>query len=139
MAFGPVEVAIIGFPGNKFTGKVAPAIADLVQSGTVRILDLLFVSKDVDGTIASFAVADLDGDLQPDYVGIEIHEPGALGAEDADEIADDLDPNSSVLLIAWENTWAVRLVTALREADAFLIDRIQIPAEIVDAALPHTV
>lgn len=139
MAIGPVEVAIIGFPGNKFTGKIAPALADLVDSGTIRILDLLFVSKAADGTITSFAVADLDGDLQPDFVGIEIHEPGALGAEDADEIADDLDPNTSVALIAWENAWLVGLVTALREADAFIIDRIRIPAEVVDAALPHTV
>ncbi len=139
MAIGPVEVAIIGFPGNKFTGKIAPALADLVDSGIIRILDLLFVSKAADGTIASFAVADLDGDLQPDFVGIEIHEPGALGAEDADEIADDLDPNTSVAMIAWENAWAVRLVTALREADAFLIDRIRIPAQVVDAALPHSV
>ena len=136
MALGPVEVAIIGFPGNKFTGKIVPAIVDLVEAGTIRVLDLLFVAKDLDGTILSLTLADLDGDLLPDFAGVEIHEPGALGAEDADEVADDLEPGSSVALLAWENTWAARFVDALRQADAVLIDRIHIPAEVVEAALP---
>ena len=135
MGVGPVDVAIIGFPGNKFTGKIAPALMDLVDSGTVRVLDLLFVSKDADGFITSFAAADLDAETGPSFVAIEVHAPGALGHEDAEEIADDLPPNSSAALIAWENVWAARFVDALREADAVVIDQIRIPAEIVEAVL----
>ena len=60
MAVGPVDVYIIGFPGNKFTGRIAPAIMELVDNGTIRVLDLLFVSKDADGVVTSLQAADLD-------------------------------------------------------------------------------
>ena len=55
MAVGPVDVYIIGFPGNKFTGRIAPAILDLVENGTIRVLDLLFVMKDADGVVTTLA------------------------------------------------------------------------------------
>ena len=61
MGLGPVDVVIIGFPGNKFTGQIAPAILELVENRTIRIIDLLFVSKDSDGVVTTFEIADLDG------------------------------------------------------------------------------
>jgi hypothetical protein len=60
MAVGPVDVYIIGFPGNKFTGRIAPAIMDLVENGTIRVLDLLFVTKDADGVVTTLEAADID-------------------------------------------------------------------------------
>ncbi len=135
MGVGPVDVAIIDFPGNKFTGKIAPALQELVDGGTVRVLDLLFVSKDADGVVTSFTTADLDAEAQPSYVSFEVHQPGARGPEDAEEVGDDLAPNSSVLLIAWENLWAARFVDALRQADAVVIDQIRIPADVAEAVL----
>ena len=134
MAVGPVDVYIIGFPGNKFTGRIAPAILDLVESGTIRVLDLLFVMKDADGVVTTLEAADLD-DQGAGYLSIDIAQPGALGAEDADEVSDDLPSDSSALLIAFENTWVVKVIDALQAADAVLIDSIRIPAEVVAAAL----
>jgi hypothetical protein len=135
VAHAPVDVAIIGFPGNNFSGRIAPALAELVDNGTIRILDLLFVSKSADGELTSIAIADFDGDGQADLVAIDITEPGSLSHEDAEEIAEDLEPNSSAALIAWENVWATKLVSALRDADAVLIDSVRIPAEVVEAVL----
>jgi hypothetical protein len=135
VAHAPVDVAIIGFPGNNFSGRIAPALAELVDNGTIRILDLLFVSKSADGELTSIAIADFDGDGQADLVAIDITEPGSLSHEDAEEIAEDLEPNSSAALIAWENVWATKLVSALRDADAVLIDSIRIPAEVVESVL----
>jgi hypothetical protein len=60
MAVGPVDVYIIGFPGNKFTGRIAPAILELVENGTIRVLDLLFVMKDADGVVTTLEASDLD-------------------------------------------------------------------------------
>jgi hypothetical protein len=134
MEVGPVDVYIIGFPGNKFTGRIAPAIIELVENGTIRVLDLLFVSKDADGTVTTIAAEDLDEE-GAGFLEIDITEPGSLNHEDAEEVSDDLPPNSSALLIAFENTWAAKVVTALRDADAVLIDSIRIPAEIVETAL----
>jgi hypothetical protein len=133
MAVGPVDVYIIGFPGNKFTGRIAPAIMELVESGTIRVLDLLFVMKDEAGTVTSLQAGDIDEE-GADFVSIEVTQPGALGHEDAEEVQDDLPANSSALLIAFENVWVAKVVDALHAADAVLIDSIRIPADVVEAA-----
>ena len=134
MQTGPVDVYIIGFPGNKFTGRIAPAIRELVENGTIRILDLLFVMKDADGAVMTIAIEDLDQDGAA-FAEIEITEPGSLNEEDADEVSDDLPANSSALLLAFENVWARKVVSAFEAADAVLIDSIRIPAEVVKVAL----
>jgi uncharacterized membrane protein len=134
MAVGPVDVYIIGFPGNKFSGRIAPAIMELVENGTIRVLDLLFVMKDADGTVTTLAAEDIDEEGAA-YLAIDVAEPGALGDEDAEEVSEDLPADSSALLIAFENLWAVKVVDALQAADAVLIDSIRIPAEVVAAAL----
>jgi Family of unknown function (DUF6325) len=132
MAVGPVDVYIIGFPGNKFTGRIAPAIMELVENGTIRILDLLFVMKDENGVVTTLEVSDL-GEDGAGFVGIDVTQPGALGPEDAEEVSDDLPANSAALLIAFENLWVGKVVDALRAADAVLIDQIRIPVDVVEA------
>jgi uncharacterized membrane protein len=132
MAVGPVDVYIIGFPGNKFTGRVAPAILELVENGTVRILDLLFVMKGADGEVTVLQAEDIDEDGAA-FLSIEVAQPGALGPEDAEEVGDDLPANSSALLVAFENLWAAKLVDALQAADAVVIDSVRIPADVVQA------
>jgi uncharacterized protein DUF6325 len=134
MEVGPVDVYIIGFPGNKFTGQIAPAIKALVDDGTIRILDLLFVMKDADGAVTTLAIEDMDEEGAA-FAALEITEPGSLNEEDADEVSDDLPANSSALLVAFENVWARRVAAALADADAVLIDSIRIPAEVVQAAI----
>ena len=99
------------------------------------MLDLLFVMKDAEGVTTSIDVQDLDPETGPASSGSSVLEPGALGPEDAEEVADDLAPNSSALLIAFENSWAAKFVDACRAADAVLIDQIRIPADVVEAAL----
>jgi hypothetical protein len=132
MAVGPVDVYIIGFPGNKFTGRIAPAIMELVENGTIRILDLLFIMKDADGVVTTLEATDL-GEDGAGFVGIDVTQPGALGPEDAEEVEDDLPANSAALLIAFENLWVGKVVDALRAADAVLIDQIRIPVDVVEA------
>src|SRR5688572_11206710 len=134
MAVGPVDVYIIGFPGNKFSGRIAPAIMELVENGTIRVLDLLFVMKDADGTVTTLEASDLDEE-GAGLVAISVEQPGALGPEDAEEVGDDLPSNSAALLIAFENLWAAKLVDALQAADAVVIDSIRIPVDVVTAAL----
>jgi hypothetical protein len=134
METGPVDVYMIGFPGNKFTGRIAPAIRELVDNGTIRVLDLLFVMKDAAGVVTTIAIEDLDQDGAA-FAEIDITEPGSLNEEDADEVKEDLPNNSAALLIAFENLWARKVVSALEAADAVLIDSIRIPAEVVKAAL----
>ena len=133
MEVGPVDVYIIGFPGNKFNGRVAPAILELVENGTIRILDLLFVSKDSEGVTTVIQAEDLDEE-GAGFLEIDVTQPGALNEEDAEEVSDDLPANSSALLVAFENVWARKLVDALQDADAVVIDSIRIPVDVVQAA-----
>ena len=135
MGVGPVDVLIIGFPGNKFTGRIAPTLLELVDSGTIRVIDLLFVMKDADGVVTTIEAGELDPETGPGFLGIDVAQPGALGPEDAEEVSDDLALNSSTLLIAYENAWAAKMVDALQAADAVIIDQIRIPAGVVDAVL----
>jgi uncharacterized membrane protein len=138
VSVGPVDVYIIGFPGNKFTGQIVPAILEQVDNGTIRVIDSLFVSKDVDGIVTTLQVSDLDADSGAAFAELTIEQPGALGSEDAEEVSDDLPPNSSALLIAVENLWAAKVVDALQAADAVLIDQIRIPVDVVQAVLALT-
>jgi hypothetical protein len=132
MAVGPVDVYIIGFPGNKFTGQIAPAILDQVANGTIRVLDMTFIMKDADGAVTTLEIGDLDAETGASFMSIDVAQPGALGPEDADEVSEDLPLNSSAMLIAFENLWAAKIVEALQSADGFVIDTIRIPVDVVN-------
>jgi hypothetical protein len=99
------------------------------------VIDLLFVSKDDDGVVTTLAASDVDAQTGPAYLSINVVQPGALGPDDAEELAEDLKPNSSALLIAFENIWAQKVVDACRDADAVMIDQIRIPADVVEAVV----
>ena len=131
MALGPVDVYIIGFPGNKFSGEIVPAILEQVDKGVMRVIDILFIMKDAEGTVAVLSIEDL-GPEGAAFVDIDVVQPGALNEEDADEVAEDIPANSSALLIAYENVWMQDLVGAFARADAVVIDQVRIPADVVN-------
>ena len=135
MALGPVDVYIIGFPGNQFTGQIAPELIDLINSGTIRVIDILLVIKDAEGVVTSIEMSDLASDSGPSFMSVDIAQPGALGQDDAEEISDDLPLNSSALLLAFENVWAGKLVSAMQGSDAYVIDYIRIPADVAEAVI----
>ena len=122
VALGPIEYVIFGFPGNKFTGKVAPELKKLLDSGTIRVLDLVFVSKDENGDTATFEYE--DHGAAPE----EVRQAGLHAAES-------LEPNSSAALLIWEDTWAAPLVEALRDANGVVLEGAQIPHDLIEAAM----
>ncbi|MGH9215079.1 MAG: DUF6325 family protein [Acidimicrobiales bacterium] len=124
----PVDLVLLGFPGNQFTGNIAPALRDLVSSGTVRILDLVFISKDADGNVAGVELSDLgEAGAAFDDVDGEINE--LLTEEDIEAAGEELEPNSSAALLMFENTWAGRLATAIREANGEVLAYERIPRD----------
>ena len=131
---GPVEYMIVAFPGNKFTGQITPALAELVESETIRIIDLAFVGKDADGNVVAFELSDLDDDVQEKINTLDPQTGGLLNEEDLMAAAEELDPNSSAALLVWEDLWAARVAQAIRDADGVVLDIERIPHEIVQAA-----
>ena len=124
----PVDLVLLGFPGNQFTGDIAPALRDLVSSGTVRILDLVFITKDADGNVAGVELSDLgEAGAGFDDVDGEINE--LLTDEDIEAAGEELEPDSSAALLMFENTWAGRLATAIREANGEVVAYERIPRD----------
>lgn len=128
-AIGPVDVAVIAFDGNRFNGDVAPAIAELQDSGTVRIIDLTFVRKERDGTVMVEEVA--DSAVATAFERLTSVEFDLLSSDDLVQIAEDLQPESSAMVIVWENSWAARLGTALRRSHGEVVSLERIPRDVV--------
>ena len=132
-ARGSVELAAISFPGSRFNGEIIPALANLVDSGVVAILDLLIISKSEDGEVVSLEIGEIeDGGMFDDLDGDVM---GLLSAEDIETAGQLLEPGNTAALIVWENTWARNLVGAIRDAGGELLAHDRLDAETVNAVM----
>ncbi len=134
MEVGPVDYMIVAFPGNDFKGDIVPALEELVDSGTIRIIDLAFVAKSADEDVVALELTELAPDVQAafDKLGIEVG--GLFNEDDLMGAADSLEPNSSAALLVWENVWARKTAQSIRDAGGQLLAFERIPHDIVQAA-----
>jgi hypothetical protein len=134
MEIGPVDYLIVSFPGNQFRGEIGPAIAELVDAGTIRVIDVAFVGKDEEGNTIAMELTELDPDVQAslDKAGVEVG--GLFNEDDLQDAADALEPNSSAALLVWENVWAQKVAQAMRDAGGQLVAFERLPHEVVQAA-----
>ena len=120
--FGPVDVAVIGYPpGAPMTGEAIPILLDLVDRGIIRVLDALFVRKEADGTFSGFDFADLDQDSVGDLAVFAGATTGLLSDEDVAQTAAEIEPGSAAAMIVYENRWAARFISAVRRNCVVLI------------------
>jgi len=119
---GPVDIIVIGYPpGAPMTGEAVPIMLDLVDRGIVRVLDVLFVKKEEDGSIVGFAAQDLEPDEIGEFVVFEGASTGLIGDEDAESAAAELEPGAAAVLIVYENAWAGPFAAAVRRSGGRLI------------------
>jgi hypothetical protein len=137
-AMGPIDYLVVEFPGSKLTGKAFPMLVDLVDRGLIRILDLLFVKRETDGSIVGLTVADLDQDGKLDFAVFEGAASGLLSKDDLDEAAAVIEPGNSAGILVYENVWAAPFAAALLESGAQLVASGRIPVPDVMAALDET-
>jgi hypothetical protein len=131
---GPVEYMIVAFPGNRFRGEIAPALAKLVDAGTIRLMDVVFVGKDADGEVMAFELSELDPEVREGLENLGIEETGLFSEEDLMAAAEELDPDTSAALLVWEDIWARDVAQAMRDAGGVLFDFGRLPHEVVQAA-----
>jgi hypothetical protein len=131
---GPIDYILVEWPGRQPNGEVAPHLIDLVDRGLIRILDLAFVAKDEDGTVAGLELADL-GDGATELEVFAGASSGLLSDDDLTEAAAALEPGTSAALLVFENTWAAPFATAVRRSGGQLVASGRIPVEDVLAAL----
>ncbi|MFF3418820.1 DUF6325 family protein [Streptomyces sp. NPDC002698] len=135
---GPIDYIVVEFPGNRMTGEGLPILVDLVDRGLIRILDLLFVRKDADGSVVGMEIADFDADGTLDLAVFEGASSGLLGEDDIEEAGKALEPGNSAGILVYENVWAAPLATALRRGGAQMVASGRIPVPAVLAALEET-
>jgi hypothetical protein len=130
---GPVDVAVIVFEGGRFSGDVAPSILELADSGVVRIIDVSFVQKGEDGTVAAVEAA--DSDVADAFERITGTQFDLLSDADIDEVGRELTPGSAAMVVVWENVWAARFARAVRDSHGEVAGLERIPRETVLAAI----
>ena len=131
---GPVDYMIVAFPGNQFKGEIAPALAKLVEAGTIRIIDLAFVAKNANGDIVAMELTDIDPEVRKGFENAGVEVNGLFNDEDLQAAGEELEPNSSAALLVWENVWARDVAQAMRDAGGVLLDFDRLPHEVVQAA-----
>ncbi|QNE79346.1 DUF1269 domain-containing protein [Streptomyces finlayi] len=132
---GPIDYLVVEYPGKSPTGEALPYLVDLVDQGLIRILDLVFVRKDPDGSVAAIDMADLSQDRSTSLAVFEGANSGLLGQDDIKEAGKAIDPGSTAAIAMYENRWAAPLARALRRSGARLVAVGRIPVQDVIAAL----
>lgn len=131
---GPIDYVLVEWPGRQPRGEAAPALVDLVERGLIRILDLTFITKAEDGSVAGLEVKDLGGEVEELKV-FEGASSGLLSDEDVEEAASALEPGTSAALLVYENRWAAPFASAVRRSGGQLVASGRIPVQAVLAAL----
>ncbi len=134
-ALGPISYLIVEFPGNKMTGEGFASLLDLVDRGIIRILDLMFVMRDSDGSVRALDLQDIDLDGRFDLAAFAGASSGLLDQGDLSEAASVIEPGSSAGILIFENRWATPFVQALRRGEAQLVSAGYIPQDDLAAAL----
>jgi len=127
---------VLGFPaGAPMTGEAVPLLMDLVERGIVRVLDVLFVTKDEDGEVAGFDAQGLGADRIGDFQVFDGATSGLIGGDDLVEAGNALEPGESAVLLVYENTWAAPFVTAVRRNGGIVLANDRIPVQTLMEAL----
>jgi uncharacterized membrane protein len=132
MTLGPLEYTVIGFEGNRFNGEIAKEIEKVVEKRIIRLVDVVFITKDIDGEVA---VVEIDNKADPRFAGFAPMLQdlmGLLTPEDVVAIGDGLPKNTSALVLLFEHRWAEKIKDAMGAAGGFLISRNTIPPEVLE-------
>jgi len=128
-----VDLAVIGFRGELRQSGIRDAVARAVDRGAVRVLDVLLVRKDDDGSVLMFDAESPEG--AEELLGFPTVMPDLVGEEDALAIGAEMDPGTTVLVIAWENVWASEIAAEVRELDGQVLVMERLPREDIEVAL----
>jgi Family of unknown function (DUF6325) len=132
---GPVDWIVVEFPGSRFNGQIAPVLTDLVERGTVRILDLLLIRKGDDGALDFFEIGEVDDSEIGQLRAYEGALAMVLSEQDVQAVAEAVEPGSTAALLVWENTWAAPFASAVRHAGGQLVASGRIPVQALLAAV----
>jgi uncharacterized protein DUF6325 len=133
---GPIDIVVIGYPADApMTGDAVPLLVDLVERGIIRVLDVMFVMQNEDGTVSGFEASDLDEKSVGDFKVFEGASSGLLGEQDIATAAEAIEPGTAAVVIVYENRWAAPFAAAVRRNGGVLVDFQRIPVQELVAPL----
>jgi hypothetical protein len=132
---GPIDYIVVEFPEDHLTGEGLPLLVDLVERGVIRVLDLVFVRKEPDGSVLVLTGTDNPVMGSLDLAIFDGAASGLLGRDDIDEASAILQPGASAGILVYENTWAAPFATAIRRGGGQLVASGRIPVQAVLASL----
>ncbi len=136
MALGPIEIIVVGFPGNQFNGEITPELERLIENGTISVIDGLFVVKDVDGEVTFVEFDELGANEDATRLAGLIDQLDSLiSDEDIAQLAAGLEPNSSAAVLAFEHTWVKPFRDAIVASGGVLAANFRVPGLVVDQLL----
>ena len=127
----PLEYALVEFKGNEFSGKIVPELLDLAERGIVRFVDIVFIQKEKNGSVRTVELNDLDPKSYKMFVPMGKHVQSLFTTNDLEIAASKLRKNTAAALFLWENLWTDNLRKAIADSGGKLVERAQIPAEVV--------
>jgi len=136
VALAPIELLVIGFPGNQFTGGILPELETLVANGVITVVDALLIVKEEDGTVDYLELDQIDAGEDIAALGRLLTDAnGLLSDEDVEEFAAALEPGSSAAALVFEHTWFTPLRNELLDSGGLLLANVRIPGLVVDEVL----
>ena len=135
MSLGPVELVVVQLPGNEVKGDIVPAIKELVELGTIRVIDIIFLMKDEYGHVKQLEINELDDASYSAFDPIVAEIDGLVSQEDIEELADTLENNTTAVVMLFEDTWAIRMQNAILSVQGKLVLSDRIPHSVVEQAL----
>jgi hypothetical protein len=132
---GPIDFIVVAFPTDRMTGEAFPLLVDLVDRGIIRILDLVFLRKDENGTVTTLTQVDMDRMKVLEAALFDGAASGLLGPDDVAEAATALEPGTAAGVLVYENAWATPFAAALRRSGGQLVAAGHVPVQALVAAL----
>ncbi len=136
---GPVDYLVVEFPGSNFNGEIMPELVDLVQRGIIRVLDLVLIKKEEDGSYDALEFDEIEDSALGDLREFERELADVLSEEDIISAADALEPGSTAGLLVYENLWAAPFASAVRRSGGQLVADGRIPVQALLAVLEHEI
>src|SRR5512138_538913 len=135
MTYGPVDFVALEFKGNQFKGEIFPELMKLVNDGVVRVIDIIVVKKDADGTVTHQEIQETDQNVLAVFNPLKAEINGMIQVEDIELIGEKLEPNTTAAVLLFENLWAVNFVKAVENANGRAVMHVRIPHDMVVEAM----
>ena len=133
--FGPAELVVIAFEENRFNGDIVPALAELVDTGIIRLIDVVFVTKDAEGDITAIELTDIEEAVRGAFEPLIEDLSGLVSDEDTEDLAEALEPNQSAAILLFEHTWATRFADAVADSGGEFVVVRHIPRDAIHEAI----